>query len=439
MQRSLVLLVLTGLFATAEAQTFTAPPFPRLASLWTGNQVYQNAATQQALAHGTIAVINVWPGWQSSSGMSVQQVITNIKAINPNTLVFNYMINSEIAQEPANPSASVWGPVYKKIDAMNWWLYVNGTSGTHAFSWPGTWGVNNTLFTPTDSNGDNWVTWFDKWTVSTFSAPTPALDGFYEDNVTWLPLVNADWNRDGTTDLTTNPQAQQWVRQGDALHFDTMHKLMPGKFQLGNISNWGDPSSVLTEFQGKVDGGFMEGLLGRTWSPEVWGGWSTMMKYYRRSMANLSGPQLGMFSAVGSPTDYQGFRYGFASCLMDNGYFVYNSDGNYTDTPLFDEYNAVLGNAVTAPPTAPWQNGVYRRDFTNGIALVNPKGNGAVQVTLETNFRRLSGTQAPAINSGQTVLTLTLQDRDGIILMRTTPVAAPAPAIPAPPASVVVH
>ncbi len=436
MLRVLMLLALTSLFVTTEAVAFTAPPFPRLASVWTGNQIYQDSDTQRRLAHGTIAVINVWPGWQQShSGVSVEQVIQNIKAINPNTMVYDYMINSEIAQETTN---SVWAQVYSKLDATNWWLYVIGTSGTHAFSWPGTWGTNNTLFTPPDSNGDIWVTWFAKWNVSTFSVPNPSLDGFYDDNVTWKPLVNADWNRDGVTDLTSNPLAQQWVRQGDALHFDTMHKLMPGRFQLGNIANWGDPSSVLTEFQGKVDGGFMEGLLGRTWSPEAWGSWQTMMAYYRRSMSFLSGPKLGMFSQVGSPTDYQGFRYGFASCLMDDGYYVFNSDGNYTDTPLFDEYNATLGNSISSPPTSAWQNGVYRRDFVNGIALVNPKGNGPVSVTLEANFQRLTGTQAPAVNNGQTVRTLTLQDRDGIILLRTTPVAAPTPT-PAPPGGVAVH
>ena len=88
---------------------------------------------------------------------------------------------------------------------------------------------------------------------------------------------------------------------------------------------------------------------------------------------------------------------------------------------------ANLGAAVTPPQTGAWQNGVYRRDFENGIALVNPKGNGAQTVTLETAFVKLSGTQAPSINNGATVTQVTLADRDGIILLRKLPAHQPKP------------
>jgi hypothetical protein len=163
-----------------------------------------------------------------------------------------------------------------------------------------------------------------------------------------------------------------------------------------------------------------------------------MMASYRQEMAALASPQLAMFAQVGSLTDYQGMRYGLASCLMDNAYFTYNSSSAYNDLPWFDEYNANLGQATSSPSYSPWQNGVYRRDFANGIALVNPKGNGARTVTLEAPFRRLSGTQAPSVNNGQTTTTVTLQDRDGLILLRTG-TQPPAPAVPQAPAGISVH
>jgi hypothetical protein len=68
---------------------------------------------------------------------------------------------------------------------------------------------------------------------------------------------------------------------------------------------------------------------------------------------------------------------------------------------------------------------VYRRDFENGIALVNPKGNGPVEITLEEEFRRISGKQAPGVNNGQLTKTVKLNDRDGIILKRVTAKALP--------------
>jgi hypothetical protein len=43
------------------------------------------------------------------------------------------------------------------------------------------------------------------------------------------------------------------------------------------------------------------------------------------------------------------------------------------------------------------------------------------------------------VNNGQTVQTVTLQDRDGIVLIRTTAAAASSVAVPAPPAAVTVH
>ena len=112
---------------------------------------------------------------------------------------------------------------------------------------------------------------------------------------------------------------------------------------------------------------------------------------------------------------------------MNNGYYSFTNPSNgYTGVVWFDEYNANLGQPVsTSLPTAAWQNGVWRRDFTNGIALVNPKGNGAQTVQLGGTFVKINGTQDPSVNSGQTVTSVTLQDRDGIILLRQTPLQQP--------------
>jgi len=175
-----------------------------------------------------------------------------------------------------------------------------------------------------------------------------------------------------------------------------------------------------------LNGGVIEGLIGYSYSIETYGGWQAMMTWYRKAMSALAEPKLAIFHMVGSATDYQTVRYGLASAMMDDGYFVFNTtSGNGGDAPYFDEYAAKLGNAVSGPQTAAWQKGVYRRDFVNGIVLVNPKGNGAQTVTLETNFKHLSGTQVPSVNNGQTTTTVTLQDRDGIILMRLQPRAQP--------------
>jgi len=112
---------------------------------------------------------------------------------------------------------------------------------------------------------------------------------------------------------------------------------------------------------------------------------------------------------------------GLASTSMDDGYFAFNDGAKgYKGALHFDEYDAQLGGATSDPPKRAWQSGVYRRDFQNGIVLVNPKGNGARTVNLETDFRKLQGKQDPTVNDGQTVRRVTLKDRDGLILMRVT-------------------
>jgi hypothetical protein len=328
-----------------------------------------------------------------------------------------------------------------KINEMHWWLYPSGTSGTPVPSaFPGATEVNNTLFTHPDSNGDNWVNWYAKFAAQTYSVPNPAADGFITDNVFWRPRVNGDWNLDGVTDSDTNPTAGQWYRQGYAQHFAVLKQQMPGKYQLGNVTDWGVPQANLSYYSGVLNGGLIEAMIGQSWSPETYASWSEMMREYRVIMASVVDPKLVVFSQQGVANDYQAFRYGFASCLMDDGYYNFTlAANNYSGTFWFDEFDTKLGNALTGPSTTVWQKGVYRRDFENGIALVNPRGNGAQTVQLETAYRKISGSQDSAVNDGQTVQTVTLKDRDGIILMRTTAAVTPSVAVPAPPAAVTVH
>lgn len=152
-----------------------------------------------------------------------------------------------------------------------------------------------------------------------------------------------------------------------------------------------------------------------------------MMASYRKVKAFAGTGKILIFSQTGRPTDYKNFRYGFASCLMDDGYYdlsdptVGSIYGQYVR--WFDEYDlagtsdtAWLGTAVDAPPTAAWQNGVWRRRFTGGMVLVNPRGNGAKVVTIESGYRRFVGTQDPAVNNGSLATSFSIPDRDGLFL-----------------------
>jgi hypothetical protein len=150
------------------------------------------------------------------------------------------------------------------------------------------------------------------------------------------------------------------------------------------------------------------------------------MAQYRKMLYATTGPRLTIFGHDGKAGDYRGFRYGFASCLMDDGVFHYGA--NFSPPyAWFDEYDVKLGKALAGPSTTAWRQGVYRRDFEGGIVLVNPKGNGAVTVDLEQDYRRIDGTQDRSVNDGQLTRRVTLQDRDGIVLIRVAARAVPLP------------
>jgi len=228
--------------------------------------------------------------------------------------------------------------------------------------------------------------------------------------------VSGDYDGDGTSDDKADPQTSTWYREGFAKYFADLKQGAPGKLQLGELGEFGDEKAVYPELEGVMHGGTLDGMIGKEWSSETWGGWDLMMARYRKAMTAVSEPKLVLFTAYGTDGDYATFRYAFASCLMDDGYF--NWDNGAFGVDWFDEYEVELGQATTPPPTTPWKNGVYRRDFENGIALVNPKGNGTIALPLETSYKRILGAQDPNVNDGSTSNNVLLAERDGIILLK---------------------
>jgi hypothetical protein len=157
--------------------------------------------------------------------------------------------------------------------------------------------------------------------------------------------------------------------------------------------------------------------------------YSTIETYeYDGDPPSGAGWTYGGFPPAGFTPNYQRMRFGLTTALMSDGYFSYeiSTSGHGTRGLLwFDEYdNAGAGRGYLGQPTGPataQTGGVYRRDYTGGIALVNPSSS-AVTVQLGGTFQKIKGTQAPTINNGAQVTAVTIPARDGIVLLRTTPV-----------------
>jgi hypothetical protein len=418
---------IAALALCASAFAFTPPPFPRLGGIENGGQAnYNDLAYQAELAKLSVMILKYWPGL-APHGESMDSIVQAIKAKNPNALVFLY--TDEDAQTSLGTDSM--SALRNKINAMNWWLRdgtrLDNASLVASFYGHGEGTINNTPYTPKDTNGDNSTDWIAKWFVSNYYTPNPHIDGFFMDNVFPQPRVAGDWYDNGVVLQPSDPKAAAALQAGYERWFSLTRQLMPGKYQIGNVGSWAtSASTVPAGYADMADGGTLEAIIGKSYSAETWGGFKGMMSEYSTIMQAVRAPKLVIFNQWGDPADYQSFRYGFASCLMNDGYYSFtNTAVGYYGVQWFDEYNAKLGTAVGLPPASPWQKGLWRRDFANGIALVNPRGNGPQTVTLGGTFVKLKGAQDSAVNNGQQVTQVTLHDRDGIILLRRSPLEQP--------------
>ena len=413
------------LVVCASASAFTKPGFPRIAGIDIGSPMSYNDPTYQAgLAKQNLSILGNYPGL-APGGQSLNTAVQAIKAKNPNTLVFLYAMLDTI---PVS-GTDAFSTMRNKLNSMNWWLYSDAAESNIVLTPSNaSFGeINITQWTPKDSSGYDAVDWITRYFVSTYLTPNPTVDGLFMDNTAVNPPVAGDWQRNGNVLQTNNANAISWFQGGYERYNQLIASLTPGKFQIGNITEWGlSGAAIPAAYVGMNNGGVMEGAIGKSWSVEGWAGWQVMMTQYNAIMAAIGQPKLGILNQWGDPTDYQSMRYGLGSTMLNDGYYAFTNQNNgYYGVTWFDEFDSNLGQAQ-AIPTAAWKQGVWRRDFDNGIVLVNPKGNGPQTVTLETSFVKLKGTQDPVTNSGATVTSVTLKDRDGIILMRVHPTKRPA-------------
>jgi hypothetical protein len=365
----------------------------------------------------------------------MQQATLAIKAINPHIVLVNYSDITSLANPtPGPPGVNPGGPyaaAWAEVDSFKWWLYLHGGTGTEVAALiAGNDQINTTQFTPPNNAGVNYPAWRANFDTIYSTMTALSLDGIYADKTTLIPPVDGDWDRDGDTvpltdppDLRTDGDVGDWWRKGFVAYFNAVRGGMAaGKMLFANCGDWSSQLDLAQfDFNYAVNGGVIESIIGQSYSPETTGGFGSLIYAYQNIMDITAAPQMQVFAHDGSVTDYQDFRYGLTSCLLGGGYY-YHSDGagigGYHNVNWFDEFDNNLGAASTFAFPGPWQNGVYRRDFQNGIALVNPKGNGAQTVTLETGYKKITGSQDPGVNDGSTVTSVSLADRDGLILMR---------------------
>lgn len=324
------------------------PSFPRLMGMNIGAKNYDNPEYQKQLARLDVVILGFYKGWKPRYGMA--KVVQNLKALSGGKILLGqYTILNECGDDPKN-AANL--DVQGKLNEMNWWARKSDGSRVQ---WTAqyrsrSWDINFTSGSRPDAHGQRFPEWLAERDDEVFFKPV-RFDLWYCDNVFAKPRVTADWDGNGTDDSPKDPIVAAAYRAGHRAEWDHIRKIHPGLLLMGNVD--GDLSE--SEYAGQLEGAFLEGLMGKSWSIENWGGWASMMQRYHAVMAKTRAPHWVGFNVHGQTNDYRFFRYAYTSCLLDDGCFCFtDAKKEYSSVAWFDEFDFRLGAALSKPPVNAW-------------------------------------------------------------------------------------
>jgi hypothetical protein len=411
------------------------PPYPRIATVQIGaGSKLINRERLDIIKKTDVAILGMWPGWGPFEGMTMADVVSEIRAGNPSIVVAPYTNVTETREGKLDVPEKVSGEAGPN-GRGDWWL--RNSSGEKTSHWPGNNSINHSNWVTPDSSGKKFPEWLADYNDRELISKAN-FNAVYSDVVTTRAIEVADWNGDGADDSKGSEVAVRAVSEGHAAYMNRWARLRPNFIRCGNVSDWYHPNPdrvVPKIYEQLIECGLIEGSIGHDWSIEGWGGWNAMMNQYRNVLDALRSPKIGILNVRAEKADYKTVRYGLTSALMDNGYFAVDPAGepDFTWQYWYDEFDINLGYPIEAPQKSPWSNGVYKREFDNGLVIVNPRGNGDQTVTVGPGWKKFRGTQDAVHNVGGLVTDLRISDADGIILIRenarTENVSRPKPPV----------
>jgi hypothetical protein len=339
------------------------------------------------------------------------QVFQELRKRNPKIILLAYF--------PTKSYITGWGDslhVAEKRGIDPSW-YLKDASGNTLSVWPGTQALSIT---------SGWNSYAPQF-VHDHILSTGLWDGiFYDevsDTISWLNSGNVDLNHDGAPDNGTVADAA-W-KAGMITMLQKARSLDPDKIFVIN-------GTSTPEFQQYVNGRMFETF------PSPWeanGDWYELMRRYIANEPLDAKPEVIIINAntanSGNQGDYSQMRFGLTSALMGNAFYSFDyGDQDHGQTWRYDEYSISLGKPTGAPTLATnsavqataangyrFSAGVWQRDYTNGVVFVNPTAT-AQTVTFDSEYEKIHGSQDPATNDGSIVSAVTIQPKDGLVMLR---------------------
>jgi hypothetical protein len=249
--------------------------------------------------------------------------------------------------------------------------------------------------------------------VATDLLSTGLWDGVFYDNawkdVKWLTGDYVDLNKDGQQDSDVD---FHW-REGTRAIYRETRALTNNKYVIvGNATS--------DAYKNDLNGIMLENFPSS--------GWEDTMRVYNSNQNGTMEPRINIINTnVGNngniSSDFKKFRYGLASTLLINGYYSFDfGDRSHNETWWYDEYDIELGKpltpAVSLTSAPQFKSGIWRREYENGIALVN-SGSESQNIDLGGEYEKIKGTQDTDVNDGAIVSEVNLKAKDGLVMLRT--------------------
>ncbi|MFA5128342.1 MAG: putative glycoside hydrolase [Patescibacteria group bacterium] len=406
-------IALSAVFYNQESPDFSIQAvkmeekYPRLANLFFKWDVTDGEARE--LSKWDVLVIDM------EAQINTPDNLRKIKEYNPQIKILAYITSQEFTSSVSRlKSSSLRRKLYSGM-SDNWWL--NSSGGGRLVWWPGTWLLNVTDDSPTDGGGKKWNDYLPEF-VAREILSQPYWDGVFYDNawdsVSWMPSGSEiDLNRDGQAESSATSD-QKW-REGMNKIYRRTRELAPGKIVMGNQAGGAS---------GKI---YFSNLNGISIEHFHKYNWTDVLNNYFFILNNGQTPKTTILNCntenTGRQDDYARMRFCLASTLLGDGYFSFDyGDQAHNQTWWYDEYGVFLGKPINsayniADGSTKISSGVWRRDFQNGIVLVN-SGSTSKTINLGEEFEKIHGSQDKTVNSGAIVKSIYLSPKDGIILLR---------------------
>lgn len=321
--------------------------------------------------------------------------------------------NKGIALAYTYPGMSLNLPhtLYSKIEQENLWL--RDKDGNKMQMWPGLYAVNLTSSRWQQINLDFIQDKMNEgeWSGIMYDTVDATIDRYSRNGI--------DINSDGRTDDSATVNSA-WQRSMAELFKKTRNGPLRNKIM---IMNGNSVASYQPDMNGRVFETFPTPWEGNgTWQ-------ATMYQYLRRLPPLNKAPQVFVINSntnnTGAQNDYRKMRFGLTSTLLGDGYFSFDyGDQAHQQLWWYDEYDVALGRAESSFYNLLNNNsdyveaGLWRRDFENGISIVNSTAKPQLYIFKREQFEKIKGTQDRNMNDGSKVNYVRLNPNDGIIMRK---------------------